>query len=250
MHRISRIAIAASLAALCGAPAFAADEKDVHWTYHGEAGPAMWGDLHGDFATCATGKRQSPVNLPADAPHTALALDFAYAPTALNIVNNGHTVQVNHDAGSTLSIDGKPYEIQQFHFHAPSENAVLGVASAMEMHIVHAADDGALAVVGILFDLAKTDNPFLAAFWDNLPGHGEETSVEHTVSVGDAFDASGGITSFTGSLTTPPCSEGVTWLMVKRHEGVSKAQLADFVGLIGFNARPPQPLNGRTFGGL
>ena len=248
MHRPSRIAIAAGIAALCAAPALASDREGLHWGYQGEAGPAHWGTLGDDFATCGVGRRQSPVTLPADAPPTSLALGFAYAPTALNIVNNGHTVQVNHDAGSTLTVDGKPYTILQFHFHTPSENTVLGVAVAMEMHIVHAADDGALAVVGVLFDIGEADNPFLATFWDGLPTAGVETRIDGVVNVADAFDPSDGITSFAGSLTTPPCSEGVTWLMVKQHETVSKVQLAEFVELIGFNARPTQPLNDRDFG--
>jgi carbonic anhydrase len=126
-------------------PLFA--DGPVHWTYEGEEGPEHWGDLSQDYELCKIGQEQSPVNIPADAPVNPGDITFNYQPSALNIWNNGHTIQANYDAGSTMTVAGKTYKLAQFHFHIPSEHELDGNLTAMELHLVHKADDGELAVV-------------------------------------------------------------------------------------------------------
>lgn len=242
---------ASAVALIAGAAlwsAAAAAQETHHWGYQGEGGPANWGALEADYAACATGLAQSPINIPGTAAPSTLDLAFDYRDTTLHVVNNGHTIQVNYAAGSTLTVDGKIYEIEQFHFHVPSEHLVEGVAAPIEMHIVHVAEDGSLAVVGVLFDFAEEDNAFLARFWDGLPAHEGTATLPGTVNVGTAFDTAGHVFSYSGSLTTPPCLEGVSWFVMEEHQTVSTAQVGHFVELLGMNARPVQPLNDRALG--
>ncbi|MCW5713013.1 MAG: carbonic anhydrase family protein [Bauldia sp.] len=245
------IAGASALAVIAGAGfwSMAGAQEVHHWTYQGEAGPANWGELEEGYAACAVGLEQSPIDIPADAAMSEVDLVFDYRPTALHVVNNGHTIQLDYDAGSTLAVDGKAYSVLQFHFHVPSEHTVEGVASPLEMHIVHRADDGALAVVGVLFDFAAADNGFLAPFWSDLPAAGETVDLPGEINVADAFDPAGGRYGYRGSLTTPPCSEGVSWFVMAGHQSVSTAQVAAFVALLGMNARPTQEPNARQIGG-
>lgn len=245
------VAGAAAIAIMAGAGLWsvAAAQEAHHWTYQGEAGPANWGELEDEYAACAVGLEQSPIDLPADAGPSRVDLVFDYGPTGLHVVNNGHTIQLDYDPGSTLTVDGKAYAVVQFHFHVPSEHTVEGVASPLEMHIVHRADDGALAVVGVLFDFAEADNGFLAPFWNDLPAAEETVDLPGTINVADAFDPAGGTYGYRGSLTTPPCSEGVSWFVMAGHQSVSTAQVAGFVALLGMNARPTQDPNQRRPGG-
>jgi len=169
-----------------------------------------------------------------------------YQATPLKVVNNGHAIQVNYGAGSTLTVDGKTYHLAQFHFHSPSEHTQDGKPYAMEAHLVHKADDGSLAVVGVFLKEGK-ENPFLARIWGHLPTEvNHEMTVAGTeVNVADLLPAKKAFFNYSGSLTTPPCSEGVTWLVMDRSVEVSKAQADKFRGLIHENARPVQPLNDR-----
>jgi carbonic anhydrase len=191
------------------------------------------------------GLLQSPINIAGNAPRSPAMLTFSYQNSRMNVINNGHTVQVNYDPGSTLTINGKVHRLAQFHFHVPGEHLIDGVAPAMEMHLVHMADDGALAVVAVLFDIAEPDNAFLAQFWDVLPGEGREVDAGIVANVAAAFETGSPRFSYVGSLTTPPCSEGVSWYVLAERETVSREQLAEFVELLGFNARPVQPLGVR-----
>ena len=226
-----------------------AEREVARWGYQGEEGPPHWGDLDEEFALCEAGRNQSPINIPSGAALTTASLQFSYGESQLHIVNNGHTIQVNYDQGSVLSIDGKEYGVAQFHFHSPSEHTIEGVAAAFVMHVVHVADDGALAFVGVLFDVGEDDNPFLAEFWRFLPDEGIEFRRSTTINVAAAFDTGGGLFSYGGSLTTPPCSEDVAWFVTQEHQTISKGQLGEFVSIVGLNARPVQPLNGRAIGG-
>lgn len=247
-NRLAGASALAIVAAFSVLPVATAQEAH-HWTYQGEAGPANWGELEEAYAACAVGLEQSPIDFPAGAAMSEVDLVFDYRPTALHVVNNGHTIQLNYDPGSTLTVDGKAYAVLQFHFHVPSEHTVEGVASPLEMHIVHRADDGALAVVGILFDFTEADNAFLAPFWNAMPGAEEAVELPGALNVADAFDPAGGKYAYRGSLTTPPCSEGVSWFVMADHQSVSTAQVAAFVALLGMNARPTQAPNDRPLGG-
>ena len=180
------------------------------------------------------------------APAQAAPVAMQYQATPLKVVYNGHTVQVNYGAGSTLTVDGKTYHLAQFHFHSPSEHTRQGAPFPMEAHLVHKADDGSLAVVGV-FLKEGAENPVLAKIWPHLSGEvNHEKSVEGVeVNVADLLPAEKGFYNYSGSLTTPPCSEGVTWLVMDRSVEVSKAQVDQFLGLVHPNARPVQPLHDR-----
>jgi len=228
------------------APEEESHSESPHWGYTGETGPEFWGDLSAEYALCSTGTSQSPIDIAGDSATKEGGLTFNYQPTSLSsVVNNGHTIQVNYDAGSTLETDGKTFNLAQFHFHAPSEHTQDGAPAPMEVHLVHKSDEGELAVVGVWFD-ADEENPFLAQIWGQIPTEEGEVSLEGTVNVLDVVPVEAPYYTYSGSLTTPPCSEGVNWFVVNQRNAASQEQVDQFVSVIGNNARPTQPLNGRV----
>jgi carbonic anhydrase len=232
--------------ALAVGASFAQEHAGPHWTYGGSTGPTHWGDLDKAFGTCQLGHRQSPIDIRGAKPADLAPIQFAYQPTPLHIVNNGHTIQVNYAPGSFITVGDKKYELKQFHFHHPSEEHVNGKAFAMVAHLVHADADGNLAVVAVLLH-GGTANPVIASVWQHLPAHeGPEQKLDDvTVDVNGLLPEDHGYYTFTGSLTTPPCSEGVTWFVLKTPEPISKSQAAAFGRIFPRNARPIQPLAGR-----
>jgi carbonic anhydrase len=226
--------------------AASAAESGPHWVYGGKHGPKEWGDMEPGFAQCKLGKSQSPIDI-RNAKSSALpALDFQYAKTAAEIVNNGHTIQVNLANGGALNLDGVPYKLLQFHFHTPSEEKVNGKAYSMVAHLVHQNAEGKLAVVAVLLKEGKA-NAALAPVFNNLPQtEGAKKALGADFNAVDLLPAERGYFKFDGSLTTPPCSEGVRWQVLKQPVEVSKAQVAAFRKLYKMNARPVQPLNGRA----
>lgn len=238
--------VAASLAIACGP---AASEGAHHWSYKGETGPTHWASLEHEFTACGAGNEQSPIDIRSDAVSKAAlpAIEFDYHPAPLKVVDNGHTIQVNYAPGSFISVGGHRYELQQFHFHKPSEEAIDGKHADMVAHLVHKDDQGQLAVVAVLLR-AGAVHPMLAALWNNLPPKKEE-QVERTdvmVDAADLLPAARGYYTFAGSLTTPPCSEGVRWFVLKDPAAVSGGQIAMFGHRYPMNARPVQPLHGRS----
>ncbi|MFH1523468.1 MAG: carbonic anhydrase family protein [Chloroflexota bacterium] len=227
-------------------PAATPTPAPVHWTYEGEEGPAHWGDLSPDYAVCSTGKSQSPIDISNPVPQDVANIVFHYQPSKVNIFNNGHTIQVNYDAGSYLELDGIRYDLLQFHFHAPSEHVINGKLADAEMHLVHKSADGSLAVVGVLINVGA-DNPAFKTTWDNLPteiGPVQQLSVE--LNAADMLPVVQETYSYSGSLTTPPCTEGVKWNVMVEPIEISEAQLATFTHIFEGNNRPVQPLDGRT----
>ncbi len=217
-----------------------------HWTYSGETGPEFWGDLSEEFARCSAGTSQSPIDIASGSATKAGGITFNYQPTSLGSVeNNGHTIQVNYDSGSTIEVDGKTFNLAQFHFHAPSEHTQGGAPAAMEMHLVHKSADDKLAVVGVMFDEGE-ENAFLAQFWGQIPTEKAKVALEGTINAADALALESPYYAYSGSLTTPPCSEDVNWFVVEQRGQVSSEQVAAFSSIIGANARPVQPLNGRV----
>jgi carbonic anhydrase len=216
------------------------------WSYSGATGPEHWGDLGSQNAACKLGREQSPIDIRDTEEGKAQPVDFNYQPSPLNIINNGHTIQINYAPGSKISVDGKEYEVVQFRFHHPSEEKVQGKVYDMVTHIVHKDSEGHLAVVAVLMQSGK-ENPFLRSLWTHLPSTpGKEQSVgDVSINVADLLPATTGYYTFEGSLTTPPCSEGVRWFVLKSPVEVSPAQLAAFAKLYPHNARPIQPTNGR-----
>lgn len=224
--------------------------KHAHWSYAGKEGPERWAELDPHWSACAAGKSQSPVDI---APARLLKADwvsemrFAYkASKKLEVVNNGHTVQVNTERGNWLGFNKVWYELKQFHFHAPSEHTLTGVNTAMEMHLVHAADANRLAVIGVMLQLGP-DNPFLDRFWDAMPAEANgKAQWSGELDILDSLPDDRGFYTYQGSLTTPPCSETVSWLVMKSPLTVSKAQVDKFAKLFGGPTnRPVQALNGR-----
>jgi carbonic anhydrase len=217
-----------------------------HWGYSGEAGPENWSKVDAKNAMCAMGRNQSPIDLTAPIKAELAPLKLAYSTNSSDIVNNGHTVQVNYAAGSTLNVDGRAFELKQFHFHAPSENKVGGKQFPLEAHLVHADKDGNLAVVAVMFQEGAA-NALLTKLWESMPTKaGAKAALSGALNVSDLLPADRSYYRFNGSLTTPPCSEGVRWFVMKAPASVSKAQVAQFAKAVGFaNNRPVQPLNAR-----
>jgi carbonic anhydrase len=225
-----------------------AAQEPVHWTYEGEEGPEHWGELSPDFALCSIGVEQTPIDVPSTTVVNPADIEFNYQPTALNILNNGHTVQVNYDAGSSIQVNGKTYDLLQFHFHTPSEHAVDGNHTALEMHLVHRSADGQLAVVGVMLN-GGGDNPAYAPVFDNMPAQEAEVATISgvTVNADTLLPQERTYYRYNGSLTTPPCTEGVQWLLMNTPVQLADAQVTTFQQIFANDARPLQPMNDRTF---
>ncbi|NRR30591.1 carbonic anhydrase family protein [Oxalobacteraceae bacterium] len=237
-----------ALLALAFTSASAAEKtaEAPHWSYQGHAGASHWGDLQSDFATCKLGTEQSPIDIRGAVNADLPALGFQYVPSKAEVVNNGHTIQVNLAAGSTVKLASGDYQLLQWHVHTPSEEKVNGKAYPLVAHLVHKNADGKLAVVAVLFKQGKS-NPVLAKVFAAMPAKADQKAeLAEDFNPADLLPAKQGYYAFKGSLTTPPCSEGVQWQVLKQPVEMSAAQLKTFRKLYPMNARPVQPLNGRT----
>ena len=218
-----------------------------HWGYEGDGAPAQWGGLSPDFKTCAIGVEQTPIDLRGAIKAAPGPVTFGYRTMPLTILNNGHTIQVNTPPGNKIGIGGTEYELLQFHFHHPSEHLLEGKSLAMELHFVHKAVNGALAVVGVFLQPGAA-NPALNAVWDAMPAKAGPAHLvkDVTIEPGRLLPEERGYFRYMGSLTTPPCSEGLTWTVFRTPVQVSPEQIRAFGALFPMNARPPQLL-GRRF---
>lgn len=243
LHKASAPALVLLLATLGTAQA---GGHGAHWQYHGKHHPAHWAELDPAFEACARGNTQSPIDIRATEKVALPALEFAYGNARPSIVNNGHTVQVNLPSGQKLTVGEQSYELLQFHFHTPSEEAINGKRKPLVAHFVHKNAAGQLGVVAVLFDLGASNAAFAPVF-EHLPSKaGETITVEDlTLDLAALLPADKGYYSFAGSLTTPPCSEGVNWMVLKTPVRLSAAQIKAFRRIFNGNARPIQPLNGR-----
>jgi carbonic anhydrase len=217
------------------------------WDYGEAHGPNNWGDLKPEFAPCKNGRRQSPIDIRNPQKADLPPIQFDYKPSPLHIIDNGHTVMINYAAGNFMSVAGKRYELKQFHFHRPSEEKINGKSYEMVVHLVHADQEGKLAVVAVLLQKGE-DNPLVQRLWSNLPKEKEKEEVLDSVQidVDDLLPADHSYYTFPGSLTTPPCSENVTWFVLKHPVTVSTPQIERFSKLYEQNVRPTQPLFGRV----
>jgi len=217
-----------------------------HWGYTGDAGPENWSKLDPAFAACGEGRNQSPIDLGRFTKADLKPLSFEYKPGALDIINNGHAIQADYAPGSALIIQGNSFELKQFHFHSPSEHTVRGKFFPLECHLVHSDKAGNVAVVAILFEQGEA-NPLIAKLWEMMPaGKDKKVSLPAGLSAAGLLPSSREYYYYSGSLTTPPCSEGVRWAVLKRTVTVSTEQVAKFAGTLGFaNNRPVQPVNAR-----
>jgi carbonic anhydrase len=218
-----------------------------HWTYGGSTNPTQWGQLDESFIQCEIGRDQSPINIVVDqdTEDMPVGISFDYTAVPLSIVNNGHSIQVNYEPGSSIRINGEEYALLQFHFHTPSEHHIGGIASAMELHLVHRNEAGQYAVVGVMME-AGEPHETIANLWDHIPEEGNTNTVANLmVNAADLLPDGMGYFGYSGSLTTPPCSENVLWTILTEPIQVSEEQIAAFEQFYPVNARPIQPTNGR-----
>src|SRR5262245_29878643 len=246
MTTLRPVTMAAIAAILVVGPAIAGEHPGPHWTYDGKNGPTHWASLDAAFGTCQAGKHQSPIDIRGAKAGDLPAITFSYQPTPLKVVDNGHTVSVTYAPGSFITVGDQRYELQQLHFHHPSEEKVNGISYPLVAHLVHANAEGKLAVVAVLMANGKA-NDFITNVWKHVPaGEGEAAPDGVSVDASGLLPPAHGYYTFTGSLTTPPCTEDVTWFVLRDPEPVSSAQVAVFAKRYPHNNRPVQSLNGRT----
>jgi carbonic anhydrase len=215
----------------------------VHWSYEGHGGPEHWAELSPDFKTCAIGVQQTPIDLKSSVAARLAPVAPQFAEMPLRILNNGHTIQVSCAEGSHTELDGQRYDLVQFHFHHPSEHLLMGQAFPLEAHFVHKNADGGLAVLGV-FVKPGAASAGLQPIWDAMPPEeAEERTVDGTtVRPAELLPRDRAYFRYWGSLTTPPCSEGVLWTVFREPIEASDAQIGAFAKLFPLNARPVQPL--------
>jgi carbonic anhydrase len=266
---IVRIVLRLLLSFLIFSHAFSANNGSS-WSYSGNNGPTKWGSLSEKYALCSSGLNQSPIDIRNALGSNLFELDFSYGTVPLQILNNGHTIQVNYETtkksidnvvtleekefllpsatryNSTLSISGEEYRLLQFHFHSPSEHKVNGRSYPLEVHYVHASSAGQLAVVGVLFEEGES-NRFISKIWSHMP---QASNRVHTITsvqlnAEDMLPNSRSYSHYRGSLTTPPCSESVRWFVMNETIEASSSQISKFLSVVSENARPIQNLNSR-----
>ena len=219
--------------------------RGTHWSYEGESGPANWSKINVDWAKCGNGSRQSPIDIRDGMKVELEQISFDYHPSSFNVVDNGHTVQVGVSGGNYITVQNRMFELQQFHFHRPSEERINGKAFEMVVHLVHRDAEGRLAVLALLLERGAPQAT-IQTVWNNLPLEKFET-MQPTILLDPAemLPARRDYYTYMGSMTEPPCSEGVLWLVMKQPVQASPAQMALFSRLYPLNARPVQSGNGR-----
>jgi carbonic anhydrase len=222
-----------------------AQHMHTHWGYDGAGAPANWSKLKPEYATCATGTRQSPIDIREGIKVDLEGIKFDYKPTKFRIVDNGHTVQVNVGAGSTIHVMGKRYELVQFHFHKPSEERINGRPFDMVIHFVHKDYDDNLAVLAVLLETGP-EHPQIQTVWNNMPLEPNQELLSNDIlNTMSLIPENRAYWTYMGSLTTPPCTENVLWMVMKQPQQISPEQIAIFARLYKNNARPVQPVNNR-----
>ncbi len=249
---MKKLLIATVVAAWLQGPLLADEAKaKAEWGYEGDTGPAKWGELSPEFSMCGQGKNQSPINIDPkknviDAKQPAIHFDYTMLIPE-RIHHNGHTIQVDMRSGGEITVDGKVFTLKQFHFHAPGEHTIAGTPFPMEMHFVHQAEDGQIAVVAVPM-MPGWPHTTVATLWRTLPQKkGDSFALSNNVLRTLEIDKN--VTNYyryNGSLTTPPCSEGVIWIVKRDRVSVSKPQVAALLKVLGHpNSRPLQPSNAR-----
>ena len=219
------------------------------WSYDGARGPEQWGDLDPLYAPCKAGREQSPIDIRSTEKADLPALRFDYHNGPLNVINNGYTaVRVDYvESGDFLNVGGQRYQLTQFHFHRPSEESVHGHLSDMVLHLMHAASDGRVAGVAVLLKAGHA-NPTIQTLWRYMPK--AEGPLEEIAGVeidpGTLLPGDTAYYTYMGSQTAPPCTEGVTWFVLKTQVDISPEQINAFATLYPHDVRPIQPLNGRV----
>lgn len=237
---------ASLLVVMACSTSFAANQHGAHWEYDGKNGPAHWGELEKEFGACKLGKEQSPIDISTKSIEKAKLPEIkaAYKASAGELVNNGHTIQINLADGGSATVPSGAYKLLQFHFHTPSEEKIDAKNFPLVAHLVHKNEAGNLAVIAVLFKEGK-ENDALKGIFNALPAKEGKEPLKASFDATKLLPTSMGYYTFKGSLTTPPCSEGVAWQVLKTPVEMSKAQIDAFKKVFKMNARPVQPLNGR-----
>lgn len=226
-----------------------AEPEQPHWEYRGEFNSYRWGDLSPEFESCKLGSNQSPINIDNVDSYLkgeSAGIKFNYQSSVVDVVNNGHTIQVNYEPGSSVEINNEKYELIQFHFHTPSEHKIDHQTSAMEAHFVHKNDAGKIAVVAVMINTG-VENPIISRIWETTSSRNKVGKAGSVIlNANNLLPDNKNLFSYQGSLTTPPCSEGVSWSVLLEPIELSPEQVATFQQIFQHNARPLQPLNGRS----
>lgn len=220
------------------------DEAGVHWTYTGDAGPAHWGTLSPDFGACGSGQRQSPIDIVPPSQASLDPVELHYGGATTTVVNNGHAIQLHVEPGNWLEVDGTRSDLAQIHLHSPSEHRIKGEQFPLEAHFVHTGEAGKLTVMAVLYRTGEA-SALLTGIQSSLTGDAKE-AAPFTVplsAIGPGTHPS--YFRYEGSLTTPPCTEGVAWYVLQDTHSATTEQIAAVTRLVGENARPVQPLYGR-----
>jgi carbonic anhydrase len=217
----------------------------THWDYAGSAGPDEWGNMQPEYSKCSTGTRQSPIDIRGGIAVDLEPIKFEYRPSSFSVIDNGHTVEVHVEPGNSITITGKRYELAQFHFHRPSEERINGRQYDMVVHLVHKDAEGHIAVVAVLLDRGSAQ-AIVQTVWNNLPlEKGDEVRAGSRIDLTQLLPEDKRYYTYMGSLTTPPCSEGVLWMVLKQPVPISMDQVSIFSRLYPMNARPIQQADGR-----
>ena len=242
LTKYSQLVIGAFALVVCGV---ASAEDSPHWTYSGEHGPDHWAELSPDYAACGLGVNQSPIDITASVESDLEDIEVEYERGTTTIINNGHTLQINSKAGNWIRVEGQQFALQQLHVHSPSEHQLNGEVFPLEAHFVHQNEAGELAVVAILFREGEVNDVIESIGLLAPRTVGESQPLNVNFSELDLYGNRESYFRYNGSLTTPPCSEGVRWIVAREPGEVAASQAANFVDLIGEDARGPQPLNAR-----
>lgn len=225
-------------------------EKNTQWSYEGTTGPEHWGELKPEYKMCLNGQEQSPIDIKTEQIKSTVEdsnhLQINYQPISFSIKNNGHSIEGKANSSDDYLMLGESrYTLKQFHFHTPSEHQFEGKHADMELHLVHQNDQGQLAVVGIMIKEGQKNEGF-AEMWENLPNSkNSQGDVQHTIDIKQLLPSDHSSFRYMGSLTTPPCTENVQWIVMKQTIEMSKKQIETFHKLFPTNNRPVQPINGR-----
>ena len=244
---IDTICITAMSIAIFNCHPSLAEKDKSQWGYGGAFNPTHWNELSTEFESCESGRDQSPVDVSIVDEGEPIEIEFNYQPSAVEVIDNGQTIQVENDnSDNTVSIEGEVYQLLQFHFHTPSEHTIDNESSAMELHLVHQNEAGELAVVGVMIE-AGEENATIASIWDAIPDKNKaEGDSSITIDAASLLPEDRTLVTYAGSLTTPPCSEQVSWNLLLEPIEISLEQIETFESFYPYNARPVQPLNGRS----
>ena len=226
-------------------PSPKSEDVAAEWGYSGETGPERWGELSPEYAECSAGRRQSPIDLAAATPGAVPTLKLSYAPAPVVQINNGHVIQFDEPKNGGILLDGRRYDLLQFHYHAPAEHVVGDERAPMELHIVHADVNRNLAVLGVFLEEGAPNPVYERLFGSVASEKGERIALDAPFDPEELLPKSWSLYSYSGSLTTPPCSERVRWIVFRQPVELSADQIARFTDVYSANARPVQALNGR-----